>query len=158
MIYIGIDNGVSGSIGVCCSLNNDMEWYKMPIKKHLKYTKKKAWLNRVDSPKLIELFRFITGPTKAILERPMVNPTMFMSSCSALRAFEATLIVLEQFKLPYEYIDSKEWQKAMLPAGLKGKELKEASRQVAQRLFPSLEFKGDGDGILISEYCRRRDK
>ena len=160
MIYIGIDNGVSGSIGIVETNGGIMEWYKTPIKKHLKYTKKKSFLNRIN---VDELQKILCGsgwlqPRKVILERPMVNPTMFMSSCSALRALEATLITIEELDIPYEFIDSKEWQKAMLPAGLKGKELKIASKQVAERLFPKLKFTGDGDGILIAEHCRRRDK
>ena len=34
------------------------------------------------------------------------------------------------------YIDSKEWQKELLPSGCKGEELKTASRDIGCRLFP----------------------
>lgn len=54
-----------------------------------------------------------------LLERPMVNPGRFVATGSALRALEATVIVLEQLRLQPPYIDSNEGQKALLPAGLK---------------------------------------
>jgi len=162
MIYIGIDNGVTGSIGIIDSEINDATWFKTPIKKCLNYTKKKAWLNRVDADKLFGILRKATNceneGTVAFIERPLVNPMMFKATTSALRAFEATVIILEFLKIPYEYIDSKEWQKAMLPNGVKGRELKRASKDVATRLFPKLKFKGDGDGILIAEYARRKNE
>jgi hypothetical protein len=63
--------------------------------------------------------------------------------------------------LPYRYIDSKSWQKEFLPSGLKGSdELKKASLQVAQRMFPKLDYSKikDGDGILIAEYARKTNK
>ena len=46
-----------------------------------------------------------------LLERPMVNPTRFQATASALRALEATLNVVELLKFSYSYCDSKEWQK-----------------------------------------------
>lgn len=156
-MYIGIDNGVTGSI---CIINVDKSiiWYKTPVFKQLSYTKKKQWITRIDSPKLYDLLNFPWSCTKLLIERPMMNPTRWKASCSAIRALEATLIIIERLRLPYAYIDSKEWQKAMLPAGLKKEELKAASKDVAQRLFPSLKFTGDGDGILIAEYSRRKYK
>jgi hypothetical protein len=89
----------------------------------------------------------------------MVNPQRFKASTSALRALEATIIVLEELRLPFQYIDSKEWQKEMLPKGIKGSsELKKASLDIGNRLFP--QFKdvkhGDRDGLLMAEYCRRK--
>lgn len=91
---------------------------------------------------------------KVYIERPMVNPGRFKATVSALRCLEATLIVLEELNLAYEYEDSKGWQKAMLPAGLKGEELKEASVNVAKRIFPGLAIK-DGDSLLMAECMRR---
>jgi hypothetical protein len=68
------------------------------------------------------------------------------------------LIALEESQWAYEYIDSKEWQKSLLPKGLKGsEELKKASLDVGKRLFPSLDIKKDADGLLIAEYLRRKN-
>ena len=100
------------------------------------------------------------SPVKVFLERPMVNPGRFQATASALRAMEATLIVLEMFKLPLQYVDSKQWQKALLPSGIKGPaELKKASMDIGCRMFPHLseiiKKQGDADGLLIAEWARR---
>jgi hypothetical protein len=162
MHYIGIDNGVSGSIGV---LSTDLppEFILPPVKSEQNYTKTKKNITRIDYPKLAEYFaRFADHPENVhvMLERPMVNPGRFMATTSALRALEATLIILEQFKFPFEYIDSKEWQKVLLPHGLKGPdELKKASHDIGCRLFPQFtelfDKHKDADGMLIAEYCQR---
>ena len=90
----------------------------------------------------------------------MINPMRFKAPVSAIRAMEATIIFLETTKIPYAFIDSKEWQKALLPHGLKGEELKEASVMVGKRLFPQfaefIQKHGDADGMLIAEYCKRK--
>ena len=101
-------------------------------------------------------------PSNAIvvMERPMVNPTRFKSTTSALRCFEAELTLIEHLGFPYCYVDSKDWQKILLPKGIKGAdEQKKASKDIGKRLFPQLaDFKHtDYDGILIAEYARRKN-
>lgn len=161
--YIGIDNGVTGSIGIIGPTSSSYQ--KTPVKKVLNYTKEKAWLNRVDTVALREIlepYRYENsnkpGNVLILLERPMINPTRWKASVSAMRALEATLIVIEEMGIPYAYVDSKEWQSVMLPRNISGDELKPASKQVAERLFPQHEFKTDGDGILIAEWARRGQK
>lgn len=161
-VYIGIDNGVSGSIGLLFPHSSHV--CKTPVRKVLNYTKSKQWLNRIDGEKLRELLESAAlsdYSTFCLIERPMVNPGRFKATVSALRALEATLIVLEGLSIPYQYIDSKEWQRELLPKGLKGPvELKPASAEVATRLFPHLKEQikkqKDGDGLLIAEYARRK--
>ena len=156
MNYIGIDNGVSGTIGILGKQNHFIE---TPTITQLNYTKKKSNISRID----VILLRTILQeyqPKLILLERPMVNPSRFQATASALRALEATLIIIEELFLPYMYIDSKEWQKELLPSGIKGSaNLKEASKQIGCRLFPEftkeIEKHGDADGLLIAEYCRR---
>jgi hypothetical protein len=150
---IGIDNGVSGAVAI---LNGEATLFPMPVFRFLDYTKAVKHINRVNTKELKAILDGCTG--RAFLERPMVNPGRFAATASALRAFEATLIVLEDLGISYQFIDSKEWQKHMLPSGLKGPQLKEASLQKAIQLFPHLE-KGirkqkDGDALLIAEYAR----
>ncbi len=69
------------------------------------------------------------------------------------------MIVIEQRCYPHMYIDSREWQKMMLPDGVKGTtELKKASRTVGKRLFPQhqeLIDRVDADGLLMAEWARR---
>ena len=161
MILIGIDNGSTGSIGI---LDGDRASYiSTPVKRELNYQKtKKTYINRVDVDALRGwLLPYTVKTCRVGLERPMVNAKRFHQTCSAVRAHEATLIILEEFSLPFEYIDSNSWQKMLLPASLKGSaELKAASVQVGIRLWPHLESAirkhGDADGLLIAEYLKRR--
>ena len=90
----------------------------------------------------------------------MVNPQRFEATTSALRALEATLIVLESLRIGYEYCDSKGWQKKFLPfISVKDKKeypakLKQVSLEVGQRMYPDINWDGfkDADGILIARY------
>lgn len=155
--FIGIDNGVSGTIAI---LSEESFVCATPVKKEQNYTKKKDNISRVEVIQLHNLLSAYTDPI-ILIERPMVNPKMFKATLSAVRALEATLNVIELLELPYQYIDSKEWQKALLPEGVKGRpELKKASVDIGCRLFPQhreiIEKHGDADGLLIAEYCRRK--
>jgi len=159
MIYIGIDNGVTGSIGI---IDGEEELYVCtPVFKELSYQKSvKRNISRIDHDALKGVLGDYDGEKVHIgLERPLVNPKNFQSTCSAMRSLESTLLVIEYFKFPYEYIDSKGWQKMLLPP-VKGPDLKIASTQIGIRLFPHLKDeilrRGDADGILIAEYLRRR--
>jgi hypothetical protein len=156
--YIGIDNGVSGTIGIIYS-HGKTEFVKTPVKKEQSYTKKKQEISRVVIQDLYEILNIPTD-VFALVERPMVNGTRFNASMSAVRALEATLNILELLDIPYQYIDSKEWQKELLPNGVKGsEELKKASKDIGCRLFPQhrelIEKHKDADGILIAEYAKR---
>lgn len=155
--YIGIDNGVSGSIGVIPFSGVDPRMIQVPIFNTYNYTKVAQKINRIDTNILHEFLSGISTPF-AIIERPMVNPARFKATQSALRALEATLIVLEKLDIPYQFVDSKQWQKVMLPKGLKeSAKLKKASLDTGRRLFPQFAYmyKKDADGILIAEWARR---
>ncbi len=156
-LYVGIDNGVSGTIGWSDGINHGQ--IKVPVFKQQNYTKAKGNISRIDHCFLNDFFKKLHTPGQAIfviIERPMVNPARFKASISAVRALESTQLILELNSFPYQFIDSKEWQKAMLPKGIKGADqLKKASIDIAKRLFPSVECKPDGDGILMAEYARR---
>lgn len=159
MIYIGIDNGTSGSIAILDGLN-DAVFLPTPTISEQSYTKAKKIITRVDSLRLMAILKPYTG-AMVILERPMINPGRFAASMSAMRALEATLIVIESLGLARMYVDSKQWQKELLPKGVTGPELKKASVDIGCRLFPSLaeaiRKHGDADGLLIAEYWRRYD-
>lgn len=162
MNFIGIDNGVSGSIGIITE-NNDIFLFHTPVFTTFSYTKKSQKCRRINVSDMKSLlFRFCQRKTMCFLERPMVNPARFKASASALRAYEATLIVLDMLMIPYEHVDSKQWQKKLLPSGISGSdELKKASLCIGKRLFPSIDFEGekfeDADGLLIAEFCRRQN-
>ena len=150
--FIGIDNGVSGAITVLDDSNTVLLHINTPVKRCLNYTKKKAFMNRVDFPKLKAVLECVGDDPFCMIERPMVNPTRFNATISAIRCLEATEILLEELQIPYEFIDSKAWQKALLPAGLVKEELKIAADSVGKRLFPRIKIV-NADSLLIAEYC-----
>jgi hypothetical protein len=165
VIYIGIDNGVSGSLGVVDDVGNAL-MQKMPTFKELNYTKRKRNITRVDWKKLNRLLKntIILHPEaicKVFLERPMVNPGRFQATASALRALEATLISLNKFYLPIRYVDSREWQEEMLPKCSGHANLKKESRDIGLRIFPkcrrAIKEHKDSDGLLIAEWARRHN-
>jgi len=142
----GIDNGVTGSIGFVG--NGKAHIFKTPVFKDRYYTKKVKYANRIHVGKLRQLFETFK-PIKAFIERPMINSGRFQSTISAARSMEATMIVLEELNIPYEFIDSKEWQKN-LPEG----DTKEQSLLKAKELYPDIDFSKykDADGLLIAHY------
>jgi len=163
-LYVGIDNGVSGSMGfVRDSGIGSMRM--IPTRSELSYTKAKRNITRVNWAVLRDVIYQEVGKNppyvvRVFVERPMVNPMRFMATASALRALEATLIVLEWYRFPLQYVDSREWQKVMLPSGLKGADqLKRASHDIGCRLFPemadAIKKHGDADGLLMAEWARR---
>lgn len=155
--YIGVDNGVTGSIGIIPPSGIDVTFHLTPTFSVQNYNKDKKNITRIDVKKLSAILQQAVSPF-AVLERPMVNPGRFNATASALRALEALLICLEHTNVPYMFIDSKEWQKVLLPKGVKGSDaLKKASLDIGSRLFPQFKskYKGDADGILIAEWARR---
>ncbi len=158
--YIGIDNGVTGSIAILGS--DRTELIQTPTFSQQNYTKTKQNITRLDFTKVMEILKpFESGNVIAILERPMVNPTRFKATISAVRCLESLLCCLELLKIPYQYIDSKEWQKAFFPAKTTSGDTKRLSFEVANRLFPTqadiIKKQKDGDALLIAEYARRKN-
>jgi hypothetical protein len=154
--YVGIDNGVSGSIGIIPFTGSGARFLLTPTKSCQNFQKDAKNITRIDAVTLHGILAHVENPF-AVIERPLVNPGMFSATMSAVRALEATLLVLEWLEIPHMFIDSKEWQKVMLPNGTKGPELKVASKDIGTRLFPQFrdQFKADADGLLIAEWARR---
>lgn len=158
-VFVGCDNGVSGTIGI---VGDGIEpiFVKTPTKKEQDYTKKKKMITRLDSLKFIALFNGINkSDITFVIERPLINSTRFNASISGVRCHEAMLNAIEIMGCRYMFIDSKEWQKALLPHGCAGDELKKASLDIGNRLFPRFEDvkHPDRDGLLIAEYARRKN-
>jgi hypothetical protein len=159
-IYVACDNGVSGSFAWVNEIGSESGVISTPTFFEQDFQKDKKNVTRVNVLKLILWFNELPkGRVRVILERPFVNPMMFNATLSAIRAWEATLIALQKFNYPQQVIDSKKWQKAMLPQGCKGPELKVASVQVGCRLFPDhqdwIRSQKDADSLLIAEFARR---
>lgn len=163
--YIGIDNGVTGSIGIIHP--NGLEFHHTPARSAQNYQKKAKNISRIDIKLLKALLEPFSKGSFALLERPitaMMGKRSLDTIASGMRALEATLIVLEDLGIPYQFTDSKGWQKELLPA-LPPKtpnasaRLKALSLDIGKRLFPEIDFKGfkDADGLMIAEYARRKN-
>ncbi len=159
--YIGADNGTTASIAVIFP-DGEMDFALMPVFKEQNYTKKKRLITRVDWTELSKLLDYWGEgeDVRVFLERPYTGPQTF-TVISAMRSLESTLICIEQSRLSYQYIDSKAWQKVMLPSGTKGSaDLKKASLDIGCRLFPrfkeKIEQHKDADSLLIAEWARRK--
>jgi hypothetical protein len=157
-ITIGVDNGVSGSVAVVTPSGECVQFFPMPVFLSQDYTKTKKNLNRIATNLLNDEIKEYAehNEVTVLLERPMVNPMRFQATSSALRALEATLIVVEALQYRIIFIDSRQWQKELLPSGCKGEELKRASRDIGKRLFPKwssvINKVGDADGLLIARW------
>ena len=157
-VFIGIDNGVSGSIGIIT--DGGPCFIPTPVFKQQNYTKIKKNISRVNYLQLKRELKGYGKPRMVMLERPMVNPGRFLATASALRALEVTLVALEVLEFPYTFVDSKEWQSYLLPKGTKGPaELKKASMDIGCRLWPMLKTaiikQHDADGLFLAEHARR---
>lgn len=182
-LIFGIDNGATGTIACVCADYNYIDFIETPVKESYDYTKDVQKMNRVDTVQLLEWFKkhinFVQAFYKTaikiivILERPMVNPQRFKQSGYALRAFEATLIVLEMLKLNYIIIDSKKWQHYFFGKDTTQVDLKKASMKKSLEILTDyekeniygLDIKGmkqtleqhkDGDGFLICYYAKNK--
>lgn len=158
-VYIGVDNGTSGTIGIVGD-NIPTAFYNTPTKKEQNYTKAKQIITRLDWKKFSELLSaYQCYDVVAVMERPLVNPTRFKTTTAALRCFEAQLMLIESLDCKIIYVDSKDWQKEMLPKGVHGEDLKKASLDIGNRLFPTFASikHPDRDGLLIAEYARRKN-
>lgn len=169
-LYIGIDNGVSGTVAhVGSAVPFGAEVWPTPVKEEQNYQKTKKNINRLDHARfavsikdLVERLLHATDEdvVRVVLEKPFVNPMNFVATSTSVRCFEAQLVVLEQLGLSYTYLDAKTWQKVLLPEGTKGRqEQKKASLDLGLRLFPQhadfIRKHKDADGLLIAEYCRK---
>lgn len=115
--YIGIDNGVTGGITVLDELGRLVLHEKTPVKRCLSYTKKAQYLNRLDVPAFVGLLKPYVADATVVLERPATAGGRFnwSAAVSAIRCDEATQIALETLGVSPRYVDSREWQKQMLP-------------------------------------------
>ena len=157
---IAVDNGVSGSLAHITDRSVGVEY--TPVFTELGYQKEAKNCTRVDFKALREYFRSFAGQNPhVIFERPCINPMRFATSVSAARAYEASLLALTDsgIEFSHETITSSDWQKPLLPAGLKGKDLKKASAQRATELYPQwaawIKKNGDGDSLMMAVWGRR---
>ncbi len=157
--YIGIDPGKSGAIAV---LNNDgLIIHNIPI---LGVKAKRTGI--IDFALVVNIMCDIAyeyDPIVAILEKPIYIPGKTKS-----RMFEdygTVRGIIVSYHWPYHEIKPTVWQKIMFAGEPKRDNKKTTSIIVAQRLFPTVNFKRTGaakkvdhnrcDAALLAEYGRR---
>jgi len=173
--YIGIDNGVTGSIGIL--YNGLISFSPAPCVIEQDYTKESKQVKHIDALALYQVLLPLARSRDGVfvlLERPFKNPGVtvtkgkqpfpmfFAASISATDAYATTRTVLMLLGVPFATTDSKVWQKELLPVGVKGSnELKKASMDVGMRLFPLvadvIKKHKDADGLLLAEFARRKN-
>lgn len=157
-VFVAGDNGVTG---LWCIMGPEgVELFPIPTRKCRNYTKSVKWLRRVDVEALKLKLLNIPTDTIIVLERPFVNPRYFSTTLSAVRSMEAVIIALESLGVQYRFVDSREWQKVMLP-GIEGRAaLKKAAIELGKQLYPTLaaviDKYEDADGLLIAEWTKRK--
>lgn len=176
-LVIGLDNGATGTIAAIIPEHKYMDFIQTPSKVSLDYPKEIAYINRVDIEKLTEFIKkqikiakkFYKQQIKSIviMQRPMVNPQRFKQSGHALRAFEATIITLENLGIEYIIIDSKKWQHYYFGKNTTIIDLKTQSMKKGLQILNKYDIKnkdkedissvikkhGDADGLLICQFA-----
>lgn len=161
------DNGTTGTIGwIYGHYLSDFDMIEVPVKKRASFHKDPRSTTVIDVEKLkgtiqgwMEQANLIPKDVIAYRERPMINPKRWQASMSASRADEAETIMLEQMGIKYKYVDSKAWQRHVLPssgkAGTTSDMLKAESMDIGLKEFKDhpgivqcVRKHGDADGIL----------
>ena len=163
-LIIGIDNGTTGAIAVINNRGKCIRLSESPTFKYRSYNKEEKFITRIDKFTLTEILYVykIRGNTSGIcivLERPMVNPGRFANSLIAVRAYEATLIALEENGLPYYSIDSRTWQHALFGKIENGnnEDLKKKAKILMQKKYSyinSLITNKTADALCIAHYAK----
>lgn len=157
-ITLGIDNGATGSIGVL-GLDEPL-FIETPVKKSL-LGKAERVIMRVDHHALRNFLLRVRCDSRwpdglhAYIERPYTGKFV-NAMLPGQRAFEATLIVLEQHGVAITVIDSKTWQKPLLGDAKGSEALKAASARLGAQLYPQfaalIRKHKDADGLLIAHH------
>jgi hypothetical protein len=183
-VIFGLDNGVTGSISCILPSQNYIDYLETPAITCNDYTQEIKKINRIDIYALKDWFEKHINFAKTlykdeikvivILERPMVNSQRFRQSLIAVRAFEATLIVLEMLELNYIVIDSKKWQHHFFGKDTSQIDLKKSSEKLSLEILDRYDEKGnlyemsvsdlkklvshhgDGDGLLMCKYAEEK--
>jgi len=160
MIYLGIDNGLTGGL-VAIS-----EYPGLPIAMTVMPTIKKAKGNEVDSLAVCNWIASLgepLGKLAVVLETPGKHSPGAQALCSMWDSYGALRSILECYMIRHHRITPQAWQKVMLPGCEKG-DTKPAALRRARQLWPdetwlatarsTTPHAGLIDSALIAEYAR----
>lgn len=141
MIFLGIDPGQSGGIGIV-----DVNGYVNSF-----------GFKNMTFPDISAQFDYIRQyPDNwfAYIELVHSMPKQGVASSFAFGKSYGFLIgMLTAHRIPYDYVTPQKWQKEL---NCMSKGDKNVTKQKAQQLFPGVKFTHqNADAVLIAEYCRR---
>jgi crossover junction endodeoxyribonuclease RuvC len=135
MYIIGIDPGLSGAIVVCDENGHIWDWWDTPTIQLAKGSAKREY-DIVGMAGIVRTSK--PDGYRAFIERQQAFPGQGVSSSFQTgRGYGIWLGLLAALALPYEIVDPRKWQKAILPGGPKGTS-KARSLQFAGRQWPAL--------------------
>lgn len=141
MIYIGLDPGLSGGIGIVDVHGRAAHWQKMPA------TDRDLFM-------ALKLAAAAEGPVRAMIEKVGVMPGQgIVSAFTFGRNVGAIRMALIGVGIPFDEVQPAKWQLLM---GCRTGGDKNISKRRAQELFPDVVIThAIADALLLAEYCRR---
>jgi Holliday junction resolvasome RuvABC endonuclease subunit len=146
MIFIGVDPGASGGVGIIRTHHTDAvpaECHKMP-------ETPRDIVNLLDD----QLLGYHRAFVYAVLERVNAMPKQGVSSTFKFgRSYGLLEGALAALEIPYELVAPTVWQKAM---GCLSKGDKNVTKARAQQMFPGLKVThATADALLLADFARR---
>lgn len=137
MIYLGIDNGISGGLAFFNPSTLELNIYPMPV---VAVKSAKGNKNEYNIPEIISIIKKYPQIGLAVLEKAQAYPGQgSVSNFTVGRCFGLMEGILASLGIPYVVVHPKTWQKKAFE-GLAHQDTKQASILVAQRLFPQTSF------------------
>lgn len=163
-VYIGVDNGLSGAIGILFAGSGQAT---RPENEHHPMVTRSATIAGKDGRRLHykavrDTFnRFSDAGAIIILEYPFRGQNS-RAVGYGMAAWECVMIAAEVAAIPVHHVAAKTWQKELF-GGIKGTaELKKASRVYGETLWPWLKpnkgaHGGDFDAMMLALYGFNHD-
>jgi crossover junction endodeoxyribonuclease RuvC len=154
VIYIGIDPGKKGGIGI---INNNP---RLLLECNIEMPLDSA--DEIDCIKIFQILNIFVSEVDSfcIIEKAQSMPQQGVKSMFNYgRGYGELIAVLKILKIPYQEIQSQKWKKEFSLI----KKDKKASIAVAEKLFPEEKFytergramDGKAEALLIAEFARR---
>ena len=156
MIYIGIDPGLTGAVGILFPYE-EQAVYDLPTMQNVRAAEKGRVRLHLDSPALCGLLGlFDPAECRVFLEYTQAGMKGAIANYSLGHSSGIIMGTLSALGFTYEFVRPQEWKKEF---GLLKAE-KDASRKQAAALYPLLPLSrkkdhGRAEAILLAEYGRR---
>ena len=161
MIYLGIDPGITGAIGVLFPYE-EQAVYDLPVMQNVRAAEKGRKRMHLDPGDLTELLSiFDPRECRVVVEYTQAGMKGALANYSLGHSSGVIMGVLSSLGFTYDMVRPQEWKKEfkLLKKG-KEKRDKDESRLCAVALFPTLALTrkkdhGRAEAILLAEWGRR---